>query len=830
MATTAHAMSNLDVPAVDDMDMHSDSGLDFGDGDGDIELDLDPTPMPHGEDDDVSIIDAASDAGHVQPGSEEADDFMVDPEDVIEEDDMYAEGEDPVMVEETFAESTAVLQSPATAPLDEDLIDYSDDEGEQPTNAPSETHEEDMTEVHEEQVEQVLHEQDETCVPESETHIAENETHVPENATGDQVEHIENPSRDETTQHNTSTDAYNTQHDTGADEANIQHQTPDKPDAESVVHEDDHSIDGEEGGVPLQEHESPVKHAEDSDHDHDSEEPEEQFQDDQAADQQLHEDEHEDDLRSEQRTITLNYNGNEWWLFKQHDADGSGDWLLEDLSLTKSRISDVFQACRSSLGDSISNEHELGFRFDHLHNLELYEDNTACVAVSLEKLVDLYHTLQAQDGVSDPESFYISLLSRPRFVTLLSDIAKFVEDGSGYSALNAAVAAGETRFTNVFSESPSDEVTEWDNEEQNEAATERREESVYIEVQEEDDQSEHASSQHDTNEEHQGAHQHEHVENSSHEETVHEDEAHVEQEHADGSHVPTDQQELSYSLEDDVAQAVVETLSEADARRAQEEDDLVGYSDDEDEAPVQEAETVSVKASSPSSSTVQGDDAADAEDDAHAADSSNADTKQIDEHEPVEVSHDNESHHPVESNEAETQAFQHLVEQSFDANNEFGTFQEGEDQTFNLDSQYGDNTNEDFAGYEYQTIDEQLQLDFANGNALYNEDGDSTRNGYTESDALLDLDNTSAWATNQSVENLPEDTTLVHDDVSYPEDEETGVADQPAAAVTSDATAAAASSDEPKNLSPQGRKRSIDEAGHGVDDALDSIDTKRPKI
>lgn len=826
MATTAHVMSSLDVPAADDLDMHSDSGLDFGDGDGDIDLDLEPAPMSHREDDDVSIIDAASDAGHNgQPGFEEQDDFMIDPEDAIEEDDMYADVQDPTIVEQPPADSTASVP----APLDEDLIDYSDDEGEQPTYAPVESHEEDMAEVPEEQAEEHAHEQVEPQLPEIAT-----------------VEHVEQP------QHPTQSEP--TEYDTNADGTDARHRTPDQSRDESTVHGDGNSTDGEQGGVLLQEHHSPT--AEDTESEHDQ--AGEQTRDDQTTEQFVNDnehgkheydndhdqneyDEHHEDKSSEERSITVNYAGNELWLFKQHDPDDSGDWLLNDISLIKSRISDVFQACRASLGDDVSNEHEIGFRFDHLHSLELYEDNTACVAVSLDKLVDLYHTLQAQDGNNEPESFYISLLFRPRFATLLSDIAKFADEGSGYSALNAAVAAGETHFTNVFSESPSEEATEWDNEKQDDAATDGHDDSAQSEVQQEDDQTEHTIQQHDaTDDEHDDHQQYDH-DNSKLEETFVDSQTGMEQgrigahvsaadDDGDGSLDSTEQQELAYPQDDEVIEAVTETLSEADARRAQEEDDLVGYSDDEDENPTLKDKTASVKGSSPSSSTVQGDETVDAQDNAHTAGSSSEDVQKIEAQESENVDHGNE-HDVSESNEAATQSFHDYAVENFDTSNEVDKFEAEAEGSFGLDDQYGNSTNEDMAQYDNQTTDQQLQLDFTNDSEVYNDGGDFIQNDYTESDAFLDFNNTSTWVSDQEPDiTLPENSVLVHDDVDYVEDEEAGVAEPAVAAVTSDATVAAVSSSEPKNSSPQGHKRSIDEAGHGNDDALDSIDTKRPKV
>lgn len=167
MATTAHTASNLDVAAVDMMDLHSDSGLDFDDGD--IELDIDPAPPAEREDEDVMIRDAADEAVHSQTVADDYDDFMIDHEDDNGEYTMQYDSQDgdqttaalaqaqdgyqPTATsmqaqggEQTTAASaqaqsgeqtTAALpQAPVTqeqtytpaAPIEEDLIDYSDEE------------------------------------------------------------------------------------------------------------------------------------------------------------------------------------------------------------------------------------------------------------------------------------------------------------------------------------------------------------------------------------------------------------------------------------------------------------------------------------------------------------------------------------------------------------------------------------------------------------------------------------------------------------------------------------------------------------------------------
>jgi len=429
MDTSAQAIPVLEVSAPDDtMDVLSDTGFDFDDGD--IDLELDTAPSVH--DEDMSINDAGTDGGiDMHEETFDQDDFMADNGDLIEEDDMDnndgAAGDIQIV-----DEGSIVFEADMLAPPDEDLIDYSDDEAQQQVKMHSPS----------------VHEEDTQAFVDTEITSITNDDF-------DQTQHDEQPYEPaEVTSQHAQVHEIEAKSLDGKDAGSQHHSADARSQHDDVEEGHTHAVDG---GVLLPTDE----------HSHDG---------DDAVAGQITEAQHDvdDDSDSneshaseiELRPVTVNYAGNELWLFKQHDLDESGDFLLEDLSVAKSSISDVFQACRLSLGDDVSGEHEIGFRFDNLHGLELYEDNTACVAVSLERMVDLYHTLQAQDENEDPECFYVTLQFRPRFATLLADVAQYAEQGSGYSALNAAVVAGETHFSNVFPDTPVEhEYAEWDDEE-----------------------------------------------------------------------------------------------------------------------------------------------------------------------------------------------------------------------------------------------------------------------------------------------------------------------------------------------------------------------------
>lgn len=812
MAATAHAMPNIDIRTVDEMDMYSDSGLDFGDGDGDgdIDLDLEPVPLTQGEhDDDVSIIDAASDVEQTALSQQEQDDFMVDPEDAIEEDSIYHTGDDAIEIEQTSTDAVATLQSPICLQPDEDLIDYSDDEGEQILNVPTKSHENNVVDIQNKEADDNLCQHEKSPIREID---------------GDaDVEHVDFLVQDDITGKGL-----------GIDEVDDQQQSPEQSHAELTDHGDNKSAEGDEGGVFLYEQNdrNTTETADNEVHQPDSEPQDElEAQDDVVVNGPVDEDEdYEDKSLAELHSITVNYAGNELWLFKQHDPDDSGDWLLDDVSLLKSRISDVFSACRIALGDNVSNEHELGFRFDHLHNLELYEDNTACVAVSLEKLVDLYRTLQSQDGIHEPDSFYISFLSRPRFAAMLSEVAKFAENGHGYSALHAAVAAGETHFANVFSESPSEEVTEWDDEQPEDVVTNVQEDLTNGEFQQEEDQNDGISQQQQQQHEaiaHLNSAEDSLLQAYKNNDTV----APATDKSANASNAATEINEPASSLNNDVDQATAERVSEADARRAQEKDDLVDYSDDEGAGPAEQAKVSSPIPSSPSTFTVQSDEKlAVANDHVDFVSTPSENAQQTEFQINEEGSHHGEQPETGDHNVATQHSQQHVTQNYHDVDTGFAESKDEECDS-NVDCQIEYDTNPDFATYDGQASEQQTQPDLTSESELYQEGGGLSLNDYTESDVFLDLDNASAWVIEREpYVNFPEDATFEQNDDDAVEGKEAGVAEQTSAAVPSDATVIAVSSSETKTMSPQGQKRSIDEAGHGVDDAFEPIDTKRPKV
>jgi hypothetical protein len=164
--------------------------------------------------------------------------------------------------------------------------------------------------------------------------------------------------------------------------------------------------------------------------------------------------------------VNVTFNGKDYWLFQHHDYEGSGDYLLEDDSWFKEPLTDVITACRGALGAldvNVPGDMELGFRLDSLHHVELYQEHSACVFLSLDDILRVYLQLYAQDGITDPDYFCVTLLSRPRISSLLAELSRAAAEGIGYSGLENVIASGQSLFSVHDSHSPTEHsLGEWE--------------------------------------------------------------------------------------------------------------------------------------------------------------------------------------------------------------------------------------------------------------------------------------------------------------------------------------------------------------------------------
>lgn len=802
MATAATSAPSLEVTAPDIMDLHSDSGLDFGDGD--IDLDLRSTG---GLDDDVSLLDAATDPDlDIQTGSADQDDFMVDNEDLIEED--IVNYNDDVVVDTDQNSMANVGEEHDTTNLEDELIDYSDDDGhlEHDTAPDTLDAQADTASTEVENEDTVVELSSETA----EAVVGNDPSHDYEQ--GDAVYLHGSPNVDQE----------------GGLYADLQPEE-DIPQHEEQSHvdvNDDVKVDalGETTPVkevPNVEDESVVAGtptavaapAEEASH--------------VRQDAPVH-------------RVTINYDGAELWLFKHHDLEESGDYLIEDDSLANKPISSILDSCRVALGSDISDHMEVGFRLDNFRNIELYQEHSACAFVTLDHIVSIYLQLHAQDGTMDPESFYMTLLFRPRVSALLNELNKAAAEGIGHTGLSNAIAAGRTSFTAEFSHESTEQtynsyVSSEQQQEHDLHSVGGENEQEGHEEQEENNESHNEvdeESYEEYDEQPEGQDE-EDVENRT-EPSVQTPEKTAAVDHADAADSASNQA-YNESVADDaepasqpVADQSRDSSTGASQSNPQDEDDLIDYSDEEGDAEANNGEQVSNQPSS-SSSTVQGDDtlfapdkAEDFADQSHFAQDDDEVTYAYQDDEVNEAFAQNEGF-DLNQEEPGDQSYgeeynvgDDTYDPGFTAAGELEEFSGDFAQQANYDDtnqydDFGDQTVEQSADFASNEDQDEVQSNVAQSTTV--------DDNFTGADDFLDFDN-AVEAADVPAKDEAGDFTA-GDEIDY--DDEDGAVSQAPVAASAGSDPVAASSSGLQELSPQGQKRTIDEVGNDVGEATNSI-------
>jgi hypothetical protein len=818
MATVAQSISGFEGTAPSDaMDLHSDNGYDFEDGAIDFEVETSNTNHDQ-DDDDLSLQDAEPDAGlDLQATLPDQDDFMADKDDVIEEDDIDYGDVEVVDADADADAGQLSLNSPAVTqeePIDDDLIDYSDEEDEQPQvieeNAPH------MHAAPERQ--EVLVESIDLQVPEH----AQPETLV---QTADEPEEFEYKEEDI---------EYGQEPDQTADQS-----WDDAPDLEWERHaHDEHRVATILDDEEHEHQQEPELHADNEEEDQllraeESAEKTTNAQSVQATDLEYDED-IDRALRSHQ--VTVNYDGVEYWLFKPEESESEDEWLLpkSDIKYATENLLFLFGACRTALDGEIGSETEMGFRFDNFHSMELFEESTACMQTSLGELVSLYLKLHAQDGSTSPESFYITLRFRPRVSALLGELRKAVQDERGYSGLNTAVAAGQTSFTTPHSnEHTDDEHEHWEEEQKSEHDDEQVKHEEYQEEVENDTIPENEQNEH-------------HSEDNS---PIHlADQAESQPNEAEGATVNKSAEEAQHVQEGNASPSK-NVQTPATTYSVEGEGDVIDYSDDEEEPTgVAQPDLASVHDLSSASSTVQGDDEKSAN--VNAQDTTNS--TEANEDGELSVYDHNKGFGNIQKGEKPTTGL--------DAN--FGNYEETagtdpsayDNHTFNeeFDQEYdqdasgpgyearaGDyfaqEANDEDASYHYEEAgtNQRDDLDFVG--AAQNDANFDGSDQVTGDDAFADLDDTFDFTTGDAatrgdtsaIEEVIHDpieegtNDVIEDDYINYDDEDGTVEQLPVATSAAAQPVAASSAGLDHEGSPQGQKRSIDEVGNGLDIGTD---------
>jgi hypothetical protein len=831
MTTIAQSGSGLEVAAPSDaMDLHSDSGFDFPDGEIDFEYETTATDHHQG-DDDLSLHDAVPDAGlDLQTTFPDQDDFMADKDDLIEEDDIEYGDVEVVDVDVDVDLDVDAGQPSRNSPavtqeitIDDDLIDYSDEEDEQP-----QVTQENIPHVH--------------AVPEQpESPVASTDLQGPEHAQSETL--VQTADEPQEFKYKEEEIEYGQEADRTADQT-----WDDAPDQEWEQNpNDEHIVDTvSDGKEHAHQHEHEL-HADD-------EEEHEMLHLDESAEKAMNlqsvqitdvENDAEVDhvLRSHQ--VTVNYDGSEYWLFKPEDSESEDEWLLpkSDQKYAKDNLLFLFGACRTALGGEIGGETEMGFRFDNLHSMELFEESTACMQTSLGELVNIYLKLHAQDGSTSPESFYITLRFRPRVSALLGELRKAVQDETGYSGLNTAVAAGQTAFATPHSNKYTDDEHEHEEEEQK---SEHDDEHAQQEEYQEEDE----DFVNPENEQHEH-----HSENNS--PTHLADEAESVSNEAKDATVNKIAEEAQDSQEGNASPAK-NVQTPATTFSVEGEGDIIDYSDDEEE-PTDNAQPDldTVRNPSSGSSTVKGDDETFVNIDAQAPTNPtefNEDGEQpvYDHDEGVDNTQNGEKPNTGLDadfgNYEETTGTDPSAYDNHAFNEEFnrGYDQDAADQGFEVGEYAAQDANDGDAGYYYEEAgtNQQDDLDFLG--TVQDDTSFGAPDQVVEDDVFADLDDTFDFTAGDAA--TGGDTSAVEEDIHDPveegtndvieddyinyDDNEGGTVEQLTVATSAAAQPVAASSTGLDHKgSPQGQKRSIDEVGNGLDFGTDlsgPFDTSSP--
>ncbi|KAF2815776.1 uncharacterized protein BDZ99DRAFT_122136 [Mytilinidion resinicola] len=300
-------------------------------------------------------------------------------------------------------------------------------------------------------------------------------------------------------------------------------------------------------------------------------------------------------------------------LFHPRVEDESQTYFLEDESIAHETIYELLQACRTVLGDTISDEDELEMDIAKL-GLCIREDCVFASKVKFSQILYTYLSLEQHDGVHDPDPLYMTLTLKTRFSTRLAQLSSAASQGQGISQLTFLGHLDEEN-----SEYPLYEDAEHEHSEHDDAAIDVHEQlEVPNELQQnegyDDYEAQTAPEPHITEHGTEGAGTYESAENKS--DDLFDFDNEVEASTADApkaGHVATGA-ELTGPTENDVGAAGQQVERRSESKTALEshkdvidDDDLIDYSDDE--VDTNPTPNVGNSGSGPSSasSTVQGD-------------------------------------------------------------------------------------------------------------------------------------------------------------------------------------------------------------------------------
>ncbi|KFY87729.1 hypothetical protein V500_06802 [Pseudogymnoascus sp. VKM F-4518 (FW-2643)] len=138
----------------------------------------------------------------------------------------------------------------------------------------------------------------------------------------------------------------------------------------------------------------------------------------------------EQKLISEERNITVGYQGSEYALVASSESDDPDSYFLKDSSVLKEPLSALFAVLRDILHDEIPAGDELVFTIDDL-GLETCETSTSNTEITFSQIVDLHTTLVRNDGENTLPSLYVTLGTKSEFGRFFENLAQDARQGKG---------------------------------------------------------------------------------------------------------------------------------------------------------------------------------------------------------------------------------------------------------------------------------------------------------------------------------------------------------------------------------------------------------------
>ncbi|KAI4723367.1 hypothetical protein E4T48_00513 [Aureobasidium sp. EXF-10727] len=150
----------------------------------------------------------------------------------------------------------------------------------------------------------------------------------------------------------------------------------------------------------------------------------------------------------------VEYQENEVYLFPSRDPAVPEQYLLQNENLVTTSLGDLLQACRTALGDGISEDEELVLGVEELDLYvsevrlgissatpstipnSCFQDSTPAFSTSFSELLDMYLQLHKLDGNDSPPPFRVSLTTKTRFSNRLASITQAISEGKGFSQLS----------------------------------------------------------------------------------------------------------------------------------------------------------------------------------------------------------------------------------------------------------------------------------------------------------------------------------------------------------------------------------------------------------